>query len=150
MTTQHLARRDVLKAALAVGTAALLPIAPARACEFFCTSLRVTHPWTRASAAGADSAIVCMRLDEITESDRLIRVTTPVATGAEIVLAGGKRSGTVDLPLPAGQDITFTESGLHLRLTGLQHPLEMARTYPLTLEFEKGGVIEADLSVDYI
>lgn len=146
--TKTFPRRAVLRAALATGAALLLPAAPARACEFFCTSLRITHPWTRASAAGATTAMVSMRFDEVTENDRLIRVETPVATSAELVGDGPVRP--VNLSIAAGQVLNFSETGIHIRLTGLRQPLEMARTYPLTLTFEKAGVVEADLSVDYV
>ena len=141
-------RRALLRGALAIGAGLVLPAAPARACEFFCLSMRITHPWTRASAAGATTAVVSMRFDEVTEVDRLIRVETPVAASAELVGDGPVRP--VNLVVAAGQVLDLTEAGIHIRLTGLHHPLEMARTYPLTLTFEKGGVVEADLSVDYI
>ncbi|OYU99310.1 MAG: hypothetical protein CFE45_13415 [Burkholderiales bacterium PBB5] len=139
-------RRAALQAGLALGSSGLL-LRPARACEYFGTTLRVTHPWTRATAVGADTAVLCMRLDEVTQSDRLIGVQTPVATGA---VMGGPRAGSaVDLPIPAGQETLLSETGTHIRLTGLKFPLEIARTYPLQLVFEKGGVIEATLNVDY-
>lgn len=143
-----LPRRHVLRAALAAGAALVLPAAPARACEFFGLSMRITHPWTRASAAGATTAMVSMRFDEVTEDDRLIGVTSPMAAGAEIVGDGPARP--VNLSIAAGQELELQESGIHIRLTGLHQPLEMACTYPLTLTFEKGGVVEADLSVDYV
>lgn len=144
-------RRDVLRAALAVGAALVLPAAPARACEFFCLSMRITHPWTRASAAGATTAVVSMRFDEVTEDDRLIRVETPMAAGAELIADGANGPARpVNLLIAAGQELNLSETGLHIRLTGLRQPLEMACTYPLTLTFEKGGVVEADLSVDYV
>jgi copper(I)-binding protein len=138
-------RRAALQAGLALGSGLLLR--PAQACEYFGTTLRVTHPWTRATAVGADTAVLCMRLDEVTQPDRLIGVQTPVATGA---VMGGLRAGSaVDLLIPAGQETLLSETGIHVRLTGLKFPLEIARTYPLQLVFEKGGVIEATLNVDY-
>ncbi|MBC7730007.1 MAG: copper chaperone PCu(A)C [Microbacteriaceae bacterium] len=144
-------RRDVLRAALAAGAALVLPAAPAGACEFFCPTLRITHPWTRASAPGATTAVVSMRFDEVTENDRLIRVETPVAAGAELVAEGADGPARpVNLSIAAGQVLNFSETGIHIRLTGLRQPLEIARSYPLTLTFEKGGVVEADLSVDYL
>ena len=146
--TKTFQRRDVLRAALAAGAALALPAAPARACEFFCLSMRITHPWTRASAAGATTAVVSMRFDEVTEDDRLIRVETPMAAGAELMGDGPARP--VNLAIAAGQELNLSETGLHIRLTGLRQPMEMACTYPLTLTFEKGGVVEADLSVDYV
>jgi copper(I)-binding protein len=138
-------RRDALQVGLALGAALLAP--PLRACEFYSANLRVTHPWTRASFPGASTAVVCMKFDEVAEDDRLIGVETPVAAGAEVVGPGAGNG--VDLPIPAGQETLLSEEGTYLRLVGLQEPLLLARAYPLTLVFEKGGAMSAKLNVDY-
>jgi len=138
-------RRGLVQAGLALGSALLWR--PGQACEYFGTTLRVTHPWTRATADMADEAVLCMRFDEVSRSDRLIGVQTPVATGA--VMGGVPAGGAVDLAIPAGRETVLSEAGTHIRLVGLKFPLEVARTYPLQLVFEHGGVIEATLNVDY-
>ena len=156
MTTPPLHRRQWLQAGLAIGTTLWLP--PAHACEFFSTHLRITHPWTRASAPGATTAVVCMKFDEVMQADRLIAVETPVAQAAELVTAGtgasgGERGATaidgLNFPIPAGRETQLHEAGPHLRLLGLQFPLELAREYPLKLIFDLGGAVNATLSVDY-
>jgi periplasmic copper chaperone A len=138
-------RRDVLQASLALGAALLAP--SLRACEFFTSTLRVTHPWTRATGEDLSSAVLCMKFDEVTESDRLIGVETPVAAAAELVGEGS--AGAVDLLIPAGRETLLSEEGSHIRLLGLAHPLLLGRAYPLTLVFEKGGVLHSTLNVDY-
>lgn len=137
-----LRRRTLLHAGFAGGLSLALPRA-ARACEFFTTTLRVTHPWTRATAAGERTAVVCMVFDQVSAPDRLIGIQTPVATRAE--LAGR----AVNLAIRPGRTTTLGETGAVLRLVGLTQPLEIGRTYPLQLRFERGGVVNADLSVDY-
>jgi hypothetical protein len=128
---------------LAAGVAAR----PARACEFFTGRLRVVHPWTRATAPGAESAVLCMELDEVTQADRLLGVRTPIATG---VAMGGPRAGEpLDLALLPGERLALNEDGLHLLLTGLAHPLPVGRKYRLELLFEHAGPIATDLSVDF-
>jgi len=135
------------RTALSLALLLSLPLAT-QACEFFCTTLRVTHPWTRASAGPqASTAVVSLRIDEVSQADRLLRVSTPVADGAEFVDVQGRRLDAIEFA--PGQTLELGETGPRIRLTGLAHPLEMARTYPLTLEFEHGGVIQADLSVDF-
>jgi copper(I)-binding protein len=131
---------------LATGAGALL-LPQARACEYFTPLLRVTHPWARATAEGAGTAVVCMRFDEVSEADRLVSADTPVAEGAEI---GGPRAvPRVDFAIAAGLVTEFDERGSHLRLLGLRQPLEVGRSYPLRLGFEKGGTVNALLSIDY-
>ena len=143
--TPALSRRQVLQTGLAL---AVLPAAPgARACEFFSTHLRITHPWARASTDHATSAVVSLRFDEVRQADRLIGVHTPVAAAAE--LAGTGASRLINLPIPPGQDTVLSEAGTHILLTGLKSPLEVGRAYPLQLVFEQGGVIQATLSIDY-
>ena len=139
-------RRTALRAGLAFGASLTIP--SARACEFFTTTLRVTHPWTRASAENATSAVVCMRIDEVTQTDRLIGVETPVADGAELIDVAASRS--LNLLIPQGQETILGETGLRLRLVRLKHPLLIARTYPMRLMFEKGGVLDAELNIDYM
>lgn len=141
------ARRAMLRAGLALGASLALP--SARACEFFASTLRVTHPWTRASVDGATTAIVCMKIDQVTKADRLIGVETPVAEGADIIGRAGGKPG-VNLPLFKGQELLLGESGVQLRLLKLTQPLLIARTYPMRLYFEQGGMLEAELNVDYM
>jgi hypothetical protein len=140
-----LGRRSFLRAGLAVSTVLLVPAA--KACETFTATLRILHPWTRATAAGDPFAVVCLTFDEVTSADRLIGVKSPVATGAE--MGGDQSGGPVDVLIPAGRETVFSEEGVHVRLVGLKHPLGLGRAYPLTLIFEKGGSIGTELSVDY-
>ena len=150
----HFIRRDLLRSGLALGAALLLPAA--RACEFFSPTMRILHPWTRASEPGATTAVVCMRFDEVTRDDRLMQVQTPVAATAEmggVELTGGRigsgLAAGLDFLIPAGQQSALAEGGRFVRLLALRHPLEVGRSYPLTLVFEQGGVVNATLTVDF-
>lgn len=149
--TRHDQRRLLLKSSLGLGLGLGLSgwMAAARACEFYTTHLRITHPWTRVTAPGATTAIISLKFDEVTHSDRLIGVSTPVAQGAVLSGPDINESQALNFLIPAGGETLFSEQGLHIRLTGLRQPLEMARSYPLSLLFEHGGRVEADLSVDY-
>ena len=143
--SRNIRRRSLLHGGAALGVALLAPAA--RACEFFSSNLRIIHPWTRASSVGATSAMVSMRFNDVAETDRLLKVETPVASGAEF--GGEGADPKIDFAIPAGQESALTEAGIHVRLVGLQQPLEIGRSYPLTLTFEKGGVVSATLNVDY-
>ena len=132
---------------LGLGIAAGLALPAARACELLTSTLRVTHPWTRATAHGATSAVVCMKFDEVIAADRLILVESPVAAAAEM---GGLAAGeVVNFFIPTGQESYLHEAGTFVRLVGLRFAMEVGRSYPLTLGFEKGGVFNTSLSVDY-
>lgn len=140
-------RRHLLLAACA------LPMGlshPAKACDFFSSRLRIWHPWTRATRVDADTAKVCMRFDEVRQTDRLIGIETPVAGGGR--LAGPDippdRAG-LSLLIRQGEELTLTEDGVHIELLDLQHPLQVGRTFALRLIFEHAGAVETALNVDY-
>jgi periplasmic copper chaperone A len=116
--------------------------------EYFAPNLTVHHPWTRASAPGERTAIVSMTIDEVTQSDRLIGASTPMAERTEMG-GGGEPGAALSIPIPAGQTTELNEITLHLRLVGLKAPLEMAREYPLTLVFERAGTLPAKLLIDF-
>lgn len=137
-------RRAALRAGLAFGAALALP--QARACEYFADNLRITHPWCTATRPGATSVIVSMVFDQVTRADRLVGVKTMVAEGAEI--GGQLARPAVDFAIPEGGETHLNEHGTYLKLTGLKFPLEVARTFPLVLTFEHGGVVQANLNVD--
>lgn len=119
---------------------------PARACDFFSSHLRIWHPWTRATRAGAETAKLFMRFDEVQRSDRLIGIETPVASGAQLVTRDGPRP--LDLRIEAGHDLTLAEDALHIELLDLQHPLQVGRSFPLRLLFESAEPVNATLNVD--
>jgi copper(I)-binding protein len=138
-------RRRLLRAGCAHGPALVLP--PARASEFFTTHQRIQQTRSRATAEGDAFAVLCMRFDEVRLPDRLIRVETPVAAGAEM---GGADTGrAIDFAIPAGRESELSETGTFIRLVGLKQPLELGRNYPLKLVFEHGGVVDADIDIDF-
>ena len=138
-------RRGVLSAGMALGASLMIP--RARAHEFFAISLTVIHPWTRASADGATSAIVSMKFEDIVRTDHLIGAETPVADGAEL---GGDGAGAIfEFPIREGQNAELSETGVFLRLLRLRFPLLLGREYPLTLVFRHAGPLQAALLIDF-
>jgi periplasmic copper chaperone A len=138
-------RRLLLRSGIALGGTLLLPTT--QACEVQAEFLRITHPWTRGTASGAESAVLCMRIDNVTADDRLIGVQTPVAGGA--LLAGMPDGQPLDLPIPEGSELDMHEQGLHLRLAPLRLTLHAGRSYELQLTFARSGVVMTTLSVDF-
>lgn len=136
-------RRHLLLAGL------VLPLSfarPTRACDFFSSHLRIWHPWTRATRAGAETARLFLRFDEVQRTDRLIGIETPVANGARLIDREGPRP--LALLIEAGHDLTLSEDGLHIELLDLQHPLQIGRSFPLRLIFESAEPVNAMLNVD--
>jgi copper(I)-binding protein len=145
--TASMNRRFVLQAGAVLGAGLFLPARQARACEFLTGGFRLVHPWTRVTEPGAEWALLCLNIDQVTEPDRLIGVETPVAGGAEM---GGVGAGPqLDLQFKPGDEIALSEAGSYIKLTRLKQAIEPARAYPLTLHFEVAGAIAARLNVDF-
>jgi copper(I)-binding protein len=137
-------RRVALRAAAALVAAPFVP--RALACEFYAGQFTIVHPWTHASAPGDTTAIVGMHFQDVMKADRLIGVRTPVAEGGEL---GGSVSPSLNFRIREGQTTVMDERGPHLRLVGLKFPLEVGRTYPMSLEFAEAGWVKTELNVDY-
>jgi copper(I)-binding protein len=143
-----LSRRTLLQAGLLAGVAAVA--APARACEFFTPQLRITHPWAYATPESAAFAPIFMRIDEVNTADRLISAHTPLARSVELAGISTPPGKGLNLLIERGTELRMSSDGIHLRLVGLKQPLILSRSYPLTLVFEKGGTVHADLSIDLV
>ena len=50
------------------------------------------------------------------------------------------------IDLPPGSTIMLKPSGIHLML-GLKQPLKQGQTFPLTLTFQKAGVVDVTVEV---
>ena len=79
-----------------------------------------------------------------TKSDRLLKLRTPVASGAGVhrteVLDGIARMREVAvLHVGAGERVEFKPGGHHVMLTGLNKPLVEGQTFELELVFEMAG-----------
>ncbi|MEP7057817.1 MAG: copper chaperone PCu(A)C [Caldimonas sp.] len=137
-------RRALLRGGVAISVWLAAP--RVRACEFWSTHLRIYLPRARATAEGDTTAALYMVFDQVLATGRLIGVDTPVASGAEM---GGPGAGPiVDFLIPEGRESVLYEDGRFIRLVGLKHPLELGLSYPLTLIFEKGGSVKADIDID--
>jgi periplasmic copper chaperone A len=86
------------------------------------------------------------------EADKLISVTTPIATMAmlhetkiENDIASMMHLDSLDIPPKA--DVEMKPGGLHVMLTGLQSPLKEGDVVTFELQFEKAGNVKFDVIV---
>ena len=142
-----LTRRFVLGAAIA---AAFAPAAFAHSYEL--GSLKIGHPWARATVAANGGAFLSVDNTGATP-DRLLRASTDVATSVQLhthIKDGDimrmRKVEAVDLP--AGKKIVFEPGGYHIMLLGLKKKLVEGERFALTLEFEKAGKVTFDIAID--
>ena len=142
-----LARRFLLCAA-----AAALIAPPAFGHDYRLGSLKIDHPWARATVAANGGAYLAIE-NGGAQPDRLLRAASPVAATVELhthIMDGGiMRMRAVEaIDVPAGGKVELKPGGLHIMLMGLKQPLKEGERVKLTLEFEKAGAIEVELAVD--
>jgi copper(I)-binding protein len=107
--------------------------APADPC-----GLKVEAPWVRATVPGQSGTGAFMRLTAA-QTCQLVAVQSPIAGVAQIhrmALDGGvmhMRAVEGGLPLPAGQAVELTPSGLQVMLMDLKQPVAAGVSVPMTL-----------------
>lgn len=137
--------------ALALGAALLTGVAQAH--SFAADALTIGHPWSRPAAQGGNGAGFLSVTSRSRAADRLVSVSSPVATRVEIhesMIMDGKammhpRPG--GLPVPAGGKAEMKPGGWHLMFIGLKRPLAIGDRFPATLTFEKAGKVQVEFVV---
>lgn len=116
--------------------------------------LRIDHPWSRATATGAQVGGGYLSIKNVGKApDRLIEVKTPAAKMVEmhnsVTEKGVMRMREVDnIEIKPGQTVTLKPEGLHLMLMMLDKPLLQGTRFPVTLTFEKAGKVEVLMQVE--
>lgn len=135
--------------------AALVGTGIASSHDYQLRTLRIDHPFARATPAGARSGAVYLSVENRGDhGDRLVRVSTPVAH-AELhqmsVDGGVMRMRAVDgVDVKPGDRLVLHPGGYHVMLIDLKRPLKAGDNFPLTLDFEKAGAIEVNVVVESI
>jgi copper(I)-binding protein len=146
----------MLRNAFLVASALALCAGPLAAQEFKVGNLVIEHPFARATPPGAAVAGVYLKVSNAgKESDRLVRVGTPVAGTAEVhemyfesnVM---KMRAVAGIEVKPGATLTLQPGSYHVMLSGLKGPLAEGDRFPLTLSFDKAGSVQVDVEVEAI
>ncbi len=103
-------------------------------------SVTATDAWVRGTVAAQKTTGAFVTLQSSEES-RLVAVTTPAASSAEIH-ASEQKQGVMHMhaldaiALPAGQRVELKPGSFHIMLVGLTRALSAGDTVPLTFTFE--------------
>ncbi len=86
-------------------------------------------------------------------ADRLVAVSAPVSKSAEMHMM--KLKGDVmqmrqveAIELPAGKTVALQPGGYHLMFVGLNAPLKVGQSFPMTLKFAKAGEVTVPVTVE--
>jgi len=126
----------------------------AAAHEYTLGSLKIVHPWTRATPAGATTAVGYLKITNTGSTPmRLTGATTAAAQRVEIhvmSMTGGVMSmrPVQGVDIAAGATVKLELGGIHLMLIGLRKPLLQEQMIPLTLAFAGGKTVAIELYVE--
>jgi periplasmic copper chaperone A len=118
--------------------------------------VEIKHPYAVPTPTGAmnGAAYIATLSNNGKQPDRLLRASTPIAQRTELhsmaVDAGGvMRMREVEgISIAPGAAVKMRPGdGYHFMLMGLKQPLKEGDTFPMTLEFERGGKAEVKVFV---
>jgi periplasmic copper chaperone A len=126
----------------------------ASAHEYALKSLKIDHPFARATPPGARTGGVFVTVENTgSQSDRLMSVSSPVAGVAELhemsIDAGMmKMRGVAAFEVKPGETLELKPGGYHVMLSELRQPLKVGDKFPMTLTFQKAGAVEVSVWVE--
>ena len=126
----------------------------AQAHDYTLGSLKINHPWARATAPGAAAGGGFLKIDNTGAADRLVSAQAGVASAVELhtmamdgnVMRMSKLERGIELP--AGQSVVLQPGGLHIMFIDLKAPLKEGEKFPLKLKFEKAGEVTVEVKVE--
>jgi copper(I)-binding protein len=132
------------------GTAAL-------AHDFTVGPLKIGHPWTRATPAGAKVAGGYLSIQNTgSAADKFVGGASEIAGRVEVHEMGVKDGVMTMRPLDAGLEIKPGEKvelkpgGFHIMFLDLKRQLKQGERVKSTLTFEKAGTVEVEFVVDAV
>lgn len=147
----------VALALLGGGLAAATHASVAAAAEVAVGDLLISGGFTRATLPNAPVGGGYLTItNQGSQADRLVSAASPVAGVTQIhemkmegdVMKMGELPSGIEIP--AGSTVTLSPGGLHIMFMQLKQPLVEGAKVPLTLTFERAGVIEVQLDVGSI
>ncbi|MGL4634563.1 MAG: copper chaperone PCu(A)C [Beijerinckiaceae bacterium] len=130
-------------------------VKPAFAHDYKIGDLSISHPWSRATPAGARVAGGYLRIENKGQAaDRLVSVTFERAGRVEIhemsVTDGVMRMRELPagVPVTAGATGELKPGGLHIMFMELKVPLKLGERIRGSLTFERAGTVEVEFAVE--
>ena len=136
---------------------AALAAAPTFAHDYTVGTLKIGHPWARATPKGASVGGGYMSITNTgTAPERLLGGSTDIAKSFELhvmKMEGGvmkMRPVAGGIEIKPGQTVTLDLNGYHIMLVGLKDQLKQGSRFKATLDFEKAGKVDVDFVVEGI
>lgn len=129
--------------------ACLLTIAGvSEAHEYYAKNFKVIHPWSEPSLPFDTEAKVFLSFEDIRNDDVLLTASSPASESVEFrTIITGKEQQMIELKIAKADKLEWFPSGTYLVLRRLKAPLDLARSYPMTLYFKNSGPLNVMISV---
>ena len=133
----------------------VLVMSSASAHDYTVGSLKIGHPWARATPKGATVAGGYMKITNTGSTpDRLVGGSTDAAQKFEIheMSMDGSVMKMRELPngleIPAGATVELKPGSFHVMMTGVSRPLVKGERVKAALTFEKAGKVDVEFAVE--
>ena len=109
--------------------------------------------WARPTVAAQKNAAAYVSIHNAgLGGDRLLSVASPAAANAAVhstTMTGGvaRMRAVGAVPIAANGRINMKSGGLHIMMTGLKSPLRPGGKLPVTLRFERAGLVRTTLPI---
>ena len=120
-------------------------------------TLKLTHPWSRATPGGAKVAAGYLKIVNTgTKPDRLVAAQSTVAGAVEIHEMATTdavmkmRALSTGLVIAPGQTVELAPGGYHVMFIDLKGPIVQDQPFKARLKFEKAGEVEIEFKVEAI
>lgn len=128
--------------------------APALSHDYIAGSLKITHPWSRATPKGAAIGVGYLKITNAgTMPDRLLGGSSEAAKSFELHVMsmenGVMKMRPVEggIEIKPGETVEFKPESYHAMFVGLKEPLVKGHRVKATLEFEKAGKVAVEFVV---
>lgn len=130
---------------------AIVLAGPAAAHDYKLGAIKISHPWVRATTIKVTGAFFTLHNTGKTPA-RLVSVSSPAAARVELHLSemkdGVASMHKVDgIAIGPGATVELKPGSYHVMLMGLKYPVKKGGKVPMTLRFEKAGMINIKADV---
>lgn len=134
-----------------------LVMSGAAAHEYTLGSLKIGHPWARATPKGSTIGGGYLKItNNGTAPDRFVGGSSDVSKSVELhemTMDNGvmkMRAMGKGVEIAPGQTVEFKPGGYHIMFVGLKKPLEKGQRVKATLDFEKAGKVDVEFLIESI